>query len=314
MNYSSFCDYLLASLKNHLGPNVTITKEAIRKNNSVILDAFIIHLPACASSPVVYLMPLYQNYKNGSTIEQLASIVAARLKKEAPLSGDLIESARSFDKARNRIVYRLISQKNNEALLKDVPWIPFLDLAIVFYLHLGVRDDKQISSVIHNRLAKSWNISTAELYRLAEQNTPKLCPCSISLLEHLLLGLDPDISEDMLFHDTGLPPLYVLTNKTGINGAACILYQDIIKDFAERIGSDLIILPSSIHEVLLFPDSHDQEYIYFRDMIQNVNAEDVAEEDILSDELYLYHRGDPEIRLWIPCESDNTPTCGTGSL
>ena len=48
-------------------------------------------------------------------------------------------------------------------------------------------------------------------------------------------------------------PMYVLSNHTKLNGSACILYQDLLKNFAEHLRSDLYILPSSIHEVLIIP-------------------------------------------------------------
>ena len=94
-----------------------------------------------------------------------------------------------------------------------------------------------------------------------------------------------------------------------------MLYEDTIKDFADKIGSDLIILPSSIHEVLILADNHTHEYEMFRDMVRHVNAEDVPKEDILSDELYLYRRGESsQIILWTPCGSDNTDKSGTENL
>ena len=114
--------------------------------------------------------------------------------------------------------------------------------------------------------------------------------------------------------ETGLPTLYVLSNQTGINGAICMLYDNVIKDFADTIGSDLIILPSSIHEVLILPDSHDQKYEMFRHMVRSVNAEDVPKEEVLSDEIYLYRRGSSGIIRWKPSDSDNTGKCGTESL
>ena len=58
--------------------------------------------------------------------------------------------------------------------------------------------------------------------------------------------------------DTNLSsPFYVLTNIQGINGAVCLLYPQVLKNFAEEAGRDIIILPSSIHEVLLLPDNGD---------------------------------------------------------
>lgn len=313
MNYSSFCEYLLASLVNQMEKGVTITKETIRKNNNVSLDAFIIRMPDVSGAPVVYLPPLYKTYRDGSSIDKIAQAILARLKKELPLSLELAEQARSLESARNKIAYRLISQKDNDELLKDIPWIPYLDLAVIFYLHLGVKDDKQITTIIHNHQADAWNLSPIQLYELARENTPKLCPSTIGRMDHILFGWD---EEDDTFApcETGLPTLYILSNQTGINGAVCMLYDGIIKDFADRIGSDLIILPSSIHEVLIVPDSHDQEYEIFRQMVRNVNAEDVPKEEVLSDEIYLYRRGNAAIIKWTPCDSDNAGTYGTENL
>ncbi len=313
MNYTSFCEYLLASLVNQMEHGVTISKETIRKNNNVSLDAFIIHMPNVSSAPVVYLQPLYKTYRDGSSIDKIAQTVLARLKIELPLSLELAEQARSLSSARDRIAYRLISQKENEELLKEVPWTAWCDLAIIYYLHLGVKDDKQITTIIHNHQAKSWGLSSSELYELAKENTPKLCPSAIGRLDHLLFGWDHD-TDRMIPCDTGIPTLYVLSNQSGINGAVCMLYDDIIKDFADKIGSDLIILPSSIHEVLMLPDSHDQEYETFRQMVRSVNAEDIPKEEVLSDELYLYRRSTGRIIKWTPCGSDNAGKYGTGSL
>lgn len=313
MNYSSFCDYLLAALRNQLDPDTTITKERIRKNNNVFLDALIIRLPDSASAPVIYLEPLYQSYKDGSSIDKISHLITARLEIEIPLSLELAKGAHTLDIVRNKIAFRLVSKKENEALLRDVPWVPFLDLAVIFFLHFGIRDEKQITSVIHNHQANSWNLSPEDLYEIAKVNTPRIYPDTINRLEHLVFGWDDDV-EKLTPCEICLPTLYVLSNQTGINGAACILYEDTIKDFADKIGSDLIILPSSIHEVLLLADDHAHEYEMFRDMVQHINAEDVPREDVLSNEVYLYRRDESsQIIRWTPCGSDNAGKFGTES-
>ena len=315
MNYSSFCDYLFAALMNQLKSETTITKEMIRKNNNVFLEAFIIRLPGADSAPVVYLDPLYQSYKNGSSIDKIATMVIARLEAEVPLSKELAKNSHSLDAVREKIAFRLISKKENEAMLADVPWIPFLDLAVIFFLYLGRREDTQITSVIHNHQAQEWKLSPADLYELAKVNTPRLYPSTVGRLEHLVLGWNDE--EDRLTPcEPLLPTLFVLSNQSGINGASCLLYPDVIKDFAEHLGSDLIILPSSIHEVLILADDHTQNYERYRDMVRNVNEEEVDKEDQLSNELYLYRRNSRTgIIRWTPCgDSDNAGTCGTESL
>ena len=86
------------------------------------------------------------------------------------------------------------------------------------------------------------------------------------------------------------PALHVLTNRRGIYGASCMLYRDIIKDFADQEEADVIILPSSIHEVLLFPDHLMFDHAFLCRTVQEINREDVPEEDVLSDRIYIFSR------------------------
>ena len=69
-----------------------------------------------------------------------------------------------------------------------------------------------------------------------------------------------------------------------------MLYRDIIKDFADQEEADVIILPSSIHEVLLFPDHLMFDHAFLCRTVQEINREDVSEEDVLSDRIYISSR------------------------
>lgn len=304
MNYSTFCDTLIASLSKRLGSDYTLIKETIRKNNGVMLDAVILRMSDISSAPVIYLESLYEHYLSGSSVENLCNTIIAGLKKDSIITQDMILRLQDLETARDKIAFRLVSRKDNAELLQDVPWIPFLDLAVIFHLHLGRSAGNQITSVIHNRQLHDWNLSPMDLFLIAKQNTYKLYPSAITRLEHLIFGWNLE-NDPLISCDPELPEIYVLTNQNGINGASCLLYEDTIKDFANRIGSDLIILPSSIHEVLLIPDSGSLNYHTFRDMVRTINANDVPKEDILSDEIYIYHRNEkPNITLWHPSVSD----------
>ena len=57
---------------------------------------------------------------------------------------------------------------------------------------------------------------------------------------------------------------------------------------AERVGGDFYILPSSIHEVLLVKDDGKFGIDYLEDMVKEVNATQVAPEDLLTDSVYHY--------------------------
>lgn len=89
--------------------------------------------------------------------------------------------------------------------------------------------------------------------------------------------------------------MYVLSNKSRVDGAACMLYPNLIQDFAEAIQSSFYIIPSSIHELLLLPTRHLEESQEIKSMIREINDTQVSAEEILSYSLYLYDKEERRI-------------------
>ena len=75
-----------------------------------------------------------------------------------------------------------------------------------------------------------------------------------------------------------------------MNGAACLLYDDLLKDFSEKHASDFYILPSSVHEVLLLPAEGRKEDESLSAMVREVNRTQLSAEEFLSDHVYYYSR------------------------
>lgn len=69
-----------------------------------------------------------------------------------------------------------------------------------------------------------------------------------------------------------------------------MIYPDLIKDFAEALGSSLYIIPSSIHELLLLPVTNANESQDIKNMIREINDTQVKMEEILSYSLYLFDK------------------------
>ena len=104
-------------------------------------------------------------------------------------------------------------------------------------------------------------------------------------IDHLLLKLKADME-----NDEDRIPMYVLSNRQKLQGAACMFYPDILKNFAEEKNSDLYILPSSIHEVILLPATEDMEKENLLEMVTEINKTQVQECDVLADSVYYYSR------------------------
>ena len=89
--------------------------------------------------------------------------------------------------AKTRIAFRLVSQERNEELLKHIPWFPFHDLAMVFFICLDLDSADLVSALVHWPLLSAWDMDADTLRSLAEENTPILFPPVLTPLTELLL-------------------------------------------------------------------------------------------------------------------------------
>ena len=175
-------------------------------------------------------------------------------------------------------------------MLKDVPHIPFYDLSIVFQFLITEENFGNATILIHNAHLQIWGISVETLYQKAQQNASVLNPYEIKNMQEVLCEYIPDKEEDIGQAINNTVPVYVLSNKNRLFGASCILYPELIQDFAQAVGSDLYIIPSSVHEVLLLPTHGTEESEDIKRMVQEVNDTQVETEDVLSYSVYFFDK------------------------
>ena len=155
-------------------------------------------------------------------------------------------------------------------------------------------DDKNLGEgniVIRNEHLKSWEISFDELwenvFEYAQKNAHVVVNDSFELVR--LMG------EELSFSDAPSGML-VVTNKQKQNGASAIFYPTILEKMAKKLGGDLVILPSSIHETIVFKAPKAKTEIQgLVSMVREVNNSVVYDEEILSESVYLYDHETKEL-------------------
>ena len=193
------------------------------------------------------------------------------------------------------IAYKVINYSKNEKLLKKIPHKKVLDLAVVYYCLLSQSEGETATALIYNSHLEGWHVTEQQVHEIAVSNTPGLLQSQIYPLSSLI-GL---VLEDLKMEKELLmaTEMYVLTNNTRLNGAACIFYEDVLKKFADTLQTDLYILPSSIHEVILLPKLARYDAMNLEDMVREVNTDGVSREEVLSDNVYIYCRSDGFITM-----------------
>ena len=81
---------------------------------------------------------------------------------------------------------------------------------------------------------------------------------------------------------------YVISNKSSIKGASAILNKKVLKEFAQKLNiSKFLVLPSSVHEMLLLPYTDEIDIEEFSQMVKEVNCSQVKPEERLTDRAYV---------------------------
>lgn len=295
MKMETFAEMVCTEVGRALGREASVEVRKVRKNNGVIRYGLMVRKQGCNVSPTVYLDTFQKAYESGTALEPIVRSILDSFREPGSRECADMEFFRSFERVRDRICYRLIGRKGNEALLEEIPYIEFLDLAACFYYaYDGELGDGTI--LIHNSHMETWGSNVMELFALSRRNTPRLLPWECSGLQEIVqevieagdMGSDTAVPEGIAEAVCGDVPMMVLTNKKRIHGAACMLYPGVLEEMAHRIGKDFFILPSSIHEVILLPDTGKESSEALEKMIREVNSTQVAPEDVLSDTLYRY--------------------------
>lgn len=290
MGFQTFVDNIVDLLQERMGDAYEIKVIRVTKNNDVELTGIAITRQEDSIFPTIYLEGLYEEFKEGARLSALVEkIINCHEEQSMALELDM-EFFRDFNRVKDRIFYKLVSFEKNKKFLRDAPHLRWNDLAVVFYYAMEKEVMEGGYIAINRQHMLMWKQNAESLYRLAGRNTKREMPELLVSMRELVMELT-----GVWIRDEDTVPMYVLTNQEKRFGAAAMLYSARIGELAGQLESDLLILPSSIHEVLLVPDHCGQDYAFYRQMVDEVNRTHVEPEEVLSYGLYRYCRKNSEI-------------------
>ena len=290
MGFQTFVDNIVDLLQEKMGDTYEIKVIRVTKNNDVELTGIAITRQEDSIFPTIYLEGIYEEFREGARLSTLVErIINCHEEQSMALELDM-DFFRDFDRVKDRIFYKLVSFEKNRKFLKDAPHLRWNGLAVVFYYAMEEDIIAGGSIAVKRQHMLMWKQNAESLYRLADRNTRRSMPELLVSMRELVMELT-----GVWIREADTVPMYVLTNQEKRFGAAAMLYSERIGEMAEQFDSDILILPSSIHEVLLIPDDHSREYAFYRQMVEEVNRSQVEPEEVLSGGLYRYCRNNSEI-------------------
>lgn len=300
-----FYECFREELSRKLGEEYEVKLQTILKNNGVRLQGLMIMEKRKNVFPTIYLDSFYEEALEGKKMEDMVGCVEKLMRKDMAIQEVDMEFFQHYDKVKNRICYKLINQEMNRELLEDIPYIPFLDLAICFFFDYCSSELGNGSILIRKEHMDKWKVSTRDLWKTAHENTVRLYPAENKSIFHLIVGMmeqgsaccDREKRDCVADMDEAEVPMRVLSNRQRVFGAAVILYDGYLEEVADTYGCDLYILPSSIHEVIVLPADEVSSGMALQDIIKEVNSTEIEFQEILSNSLYYYDRSRKNVSL-----------------
>ena len=294
MDYENFKEQFMQDVKDRLsdkGLDVNVSLHEIKKVNDSY-DAVTITPEGANIGVNLPVDKFFQAVEEGAAYDVVVDKAVDVAKNGIEKSPEFdVASITDYNQMKEKLAMEVVSAEANKEVLDNVPHQNIEDMAVVYRFILDPEDDSHASILVTNQILETMGVTPEQLHADAMENAPQIKPLQIKGMSEVMaemmgferaemMGIFPVAPED--------EQMYVATVPDKVHGAGVLAYQDFMEKAAERAGGDFYILPSSIHEILIVPDDGVVKLKDLESMVKEVNANEVAPSDKLTDSVYHY--------------------------
>lgn len=226
-----------------------------------------------------------------SSVEDIKQIQEQSLYKETKKIWD-------YETAKDSLFIRLLNYDDNSKELSNAVYKRIGDIAQVLYMKVSECDGNIMSTKIFKSVVEKWKedgltLSEDNILEEALRNTERMYPPRIYRWDQMLFnpeyegeefmspGTEEVISQDLIGN--------CLTTAKKTNGAVAIFYPGVAERFADVLDSDLYLVFTSVHEVMV----HKADTVDAVDLsiiLQDTLEEATPKEDFLTRKIYKYEK------------------------
>ena len=250
-------------------------------------------------SPTLYINDMYEKYLKTEDLQ-------ATLREAAEAMDEVFKEATipplDISTAKGNIIFQLVNTIQNEDMLQKMPHREFQDLSIIYRWVVSMDEKGFSSTMINNNLAKELGMGEEQLFKAAAENTRRILPPTVKSMNEVMRemfiadGMPPSMADLMIGEMEPEQTMWVISNECKISGAASMLYEDKLHKLAEKVGSDLYVMPSSVHEVIAVSVNMGEPE-QLAQMVAEINMDQVELGERLSNQVYHYDKDLRKITL-----------------
>lgn len=231
-------------------------------------------------SPVIYTDEIIADAKkNDKDLNYVVEKIIEIFEKHKDCD---IDVNRLFDKEYVlKNLYIGLQKESEEDLVKGV--CNFEGLETYLYIRVSENENSNATIKMKNAMFEKIGIGLSDAWKRAEENTNAETEI-VSMAKIFAEMQGMEYSKEM----DAMTPMYVISNKSRMKGASAILNHGAIRDFAENKEiSKMVILPSSVHEMIILPYTDDMDIQQLNGMVKEINENEVSPEERLTDKAYI---------------------------
>ncbi len=274
MDKNKFVEKLFYVLSCQLGKEFQLKQKRVWKNNGTSYEGLVIEKLEEELSQVVSLDNCYEDFRAGISVQEISEQILKEYRKAAGNVSLLSQQdIWSYERVKDRLYVEMVNRKWNEQYLEHKYYVPFLDLAVVYYIdtQLDYKDaPEHRGTAVTKDIFKIWSVEPEVIWKQVLENMGKE-----SLF--LMLVVTEEENSLMTFEDA------FQKNQ----GALALLQKSILDEAKKKLEEPFYILPVSIFELMIVPESQADEVEEMKKAIIESNRE-MPVEYLLSNNVYYY--------------------------
>ncbi len=263
-----------------------ITFIRVDKQNRLGLHGCTLAMPEAAAAPTFYLEDLYEAYRNGTAVKDIAEGVIEFAKENVctiiPNGIDVTD----YESVRENLGLTVINAETNSEYLESLVCEFIEGLALVPIIF--IKDKNSTGCIkIKKDLLTFWGVTASEVMEEAKENAPKIMMPTFRAMEDILREDSCPVSDDLSVPEEA--ELFVVSNEYFACGASVAFYPGFLESIGKGLGTDFYVLPSSINELILLRDLG-QNPLELLQIVKTVNRTQLQPEEVLADAVFYYSR------------------------
>lgn len=285
-------DEILHTLPEELKKDLDIQQTTVMKFNDQEHHGLTFKRGESEAAPTIYLDEAFERFKEGENINVLAMEIRGAyvdtIGMPQPQKVDF-----DFDKIRDKLTVRLLEIRRNREYLSQTPYMTVgHGLAMVCDIKMNDGRDGSWRATVTQSMLESQGYDKQELFVAAMDNARLIDPPILVDMNQALFTRD---AENLMLRENPIEAsenakMYVLSNESGMLGSAALFYPEAKEHIAAVIDDGYSVIPSSVHEVLIIPDSAGINADELSRMVKEANQSVVEAKDVLSDNVLHYDR------------------------